>query len=267
MQNDLYEDQIEIEVLVNKYNELPYLREYFRSIGASKTLEQLGIPEKFGINLLVQIALHKRCDIGTMVGLLKNYCGSAQECADLISKAVDNSLLGWESISEKLIVIFDIPEEIQHNIERFQFPLPMFVEPIRVNTNTNTGYLTEKGSILLGKAHHKEDVCLDHINRVNSIPLSLDLDVVENTKNIFKSLLKADVKDKAKKTRALNKYNKHAIVISKLLVDKGNKFYVTNKYDYRGRTYSVGYYINPQGTEYNRACIKFYDEEILNEIN
>ena len=43
----------------------------------------------------------------------------------------------------------------------------------------------------------------------------------------------------------------------------GNHFYLTHRYDKRGRTYAQGYYINPQGNEWNKAVLEFADKEIV----
>jgi DNA-directed RNA polymerase len=38
---------------------------------------------------------------------------------------------------------------------------------------------------------------------------------------------------------------------------------MTHKYDKRGRTYSQGYHIQPQGSDWNKAVIEFADKEIV----
>ncbi len=47
-----------------------------------------------------------------------------------------------------------------------------------------------------------------------------------------------------------------------LVVQEGNEFYLTHRYDKRGRTYAQGHFINPQGTEYNKAVLEFSNEEV-----
>jgi DNA-directed RNA polymerase len=49
-----------------------------------------------------------------------------------------------------------------------------------------------------------------------------------------------------------------------LMFTAGNRFYMTHKYDKRGRTYSQGYHINPQGNDWNKAVIEFADKEVIN---
>jgi DNA-directed RNA polymerase len=47
------------------------------------------------------------------------------------------------------------------------------------------------------------------------------------------------------------------------LLTLGNEFWITNKYDRRGRTYSIGYHINPQGTDYNKAVLELSRKEVI----
>jgi DNA-directed RNA polymerase len=42
-----------------------------------------------------------------------------------------------------------------------------------------------------------------------------------------------------------------------------DRFYLTNKYDKRGRTYSQGYHVNPQGADWNKGVIELADKELI----
>lgn len=54
-----------------------------------------------------------------------------------------------------------------------------------------------------------------------------------------------------------NTYSKYNYICKKAYEKLGaNTFHINYKYDYRGRMYAKGYYINPQGTSYNKACIQ-----------
>ena len=50
----------------------------------------------------------------------------------------------------------------------------------------------------------------------------------------------------------------------KFLLDNGGEFYLTHKFDYRGRCYDVGYYINSQGDDYQKYLIQLSKEEVIN---
>ena len=48
----------------------------------------------------------------------------------------------------------------------------------------------------------------------------------------------------------------------KLMKHHGNSLYITNKVDKRGRIYSQGFHINPQGDSYHKAMINLKHREI-----
>lgn len=256
--------QRELEKRVNKYNLLPFIREYFVSVGAKEEIARAFISENFGINLLAKMAVHKRLEIPAAIGMLEYYCSSVQDAANQLERAIKNNLVGFDLEKGHLVVARNIPDEIQEQINVFQFPIPMMIKPKEVKKNSDTGYYTVRNSIILKNNHHNEDVCLDHINRINSIPLSINEKVAKSSSNRWKNIYKGESWEIPRKMKAFNKYNKYATVVIDLFISMGNKFYLTNKYDKRGRTYSVGYYINPQGTDYNKACIEFYEKELVN---
>ena len=69
--------------------------------------------------------------------------------------------------------------------------------------------------------------------------------------------------DFAKRKRAFEKYDRTAKDVIDLLVKEGNEFYLTHKYDKRGRIYCQGYHVTYQGAPWNKACIEFADQEII----
>ena len=48
-----------------------------------------------------------------------------------------------------------------------------------------------------------------------------------------------------------------------ILVNAGNRFFLTHAYDKRGRTYAKGYHVNYQGNDWNKATICFAEGEIV----
>lgn len=123
----------------------------------------------------------------------------------------------------------------------------------------------DQGSMLLGGPlnHHESEICLDHINRMNKIPMRLN--------EVF--LLKYPEEPKSEK--AVNTPKKkqnwdsfvstgkqkyaHALV-------KDKNIYLNHKYCTRGRTYATGYYISTQGSSYKKASIGLANKEKLNDI-
>lgn len=264
--------QVELEKLFNKNQTLSRIRREFTEcddFDFPKYIDHMAIPVDFGLDLLVQIALHKRADLSTMVGLLRHHfkdaSSPAQSCADMLLKAAMADLVTWNAAYQQFIVIYTISQDVQDELDRFQFPLPMVIPPRTVRKNTDNGYVLGAGSLLLRDNHHNDDICLDHINRVNQIPLAIDHDTATMIKNRWRNLDKAKEgesrEDFEKRKRAFEKYDRTTKDVIAELGDHSGRFYLTHKYDKRGRTYCQGYHVNYQGAPWNKAVICLADKE------
>lgn len=267
---DLMKKQIELEQLFSKNQLTPRIKAEFtgcKEIDFSAFFQQAGIPLDFGFAFLVQMALHKRASLPTMVGVLRSHCETAQQVADLILKLVELEVANWDPVTERLIVIITIGDDVQAELDRFQFPLPMVVEPREVKTNRDTGYVLNRGSIILKKNHHSGDVCLDHINRQNRIKLTIDRDTATMVKNTWRNLDKPKEgesrEDFEKRVRAFEKYDRTCKDVHDKLAEAGDHFYLTHKYDKRGRIYCQGYHVSYMGAPWNKAVIQLADKEIV----
>ena len=158
----------------------------------------------------------------------------------------------WKIIPRNNVLVM----RVARAINRRKYTPPMLCPPRKVKANRHTGYLTQKGSIILGgkENHHEEKVSLDAINILNQIPLKLDMQVIEyeeiveeSETNFGKFLQKSFLDDCVK-------------IYEKLL---NRVFYFTWKFDKRGRLYSQGYHINLQSTDYKKASISFADQEVI----
>lgn len=262
--------QIVLEELYSKNQLIPRIKaEFQKEQKLMEAIENMPLPEDFSLDLMVQMVLHKRTNVPTLVGLLRHYFNSGQETADALLKAVHLDLVDWNPNVEQFITRFTLSNDVQEELDRFQFPLPMIVPPKKVTNNKQCGYLTSRGSIILKNNHHDDDVCLDHINRMNNIPLQVDDVVAVLIKNQWKGLDKvgegeteADLK---KHQRAFEKYDRTTADVMKLLRQEGNHFYLTHRPDKRGRTYCQGYHVNYQGNPWNKAVIAFANEELIDE--
>lgn len=260
--------QRELEKLFNKNQLMPRLRQEFQACKdfdfATYMLDK-GIPLDFGFDLLAQMALHKRADLPTMVGCLRHHFNDSQLTADMLQKATEADLVNWSPDYRKFIVIFTISDDVQRELDMFQYPLPMVIEPRKITKNTETGYVLSGGSVILKKNHHDDDVCLDHLNRVNRIRFSADLDTATMIKNQWKGLDKPKAgeskEDFEKRQRAFKKYDNTAKDVLALLIQEGNEFYLTHRYDKRGRVYCQGYHVNYQGAAWNKAVIQLAEKE------
>lgn len=263
-----YQHQQLLEKLFSKNQLLPRIKEVFESFPEfTKMMDAQGIDPAFGHDVLVQMALRKRADLPTMVGMLRHHFEDGQKTADHLLKCVEADLLDWNEDLEVFIVKFLLPQPIQEELDRFQFPLPMVIVPRQVTHNRENGYLFNHRSIILKNNHHELDVCLDHINRVNKVKLTLNYGTAAMVKNKWKGLDKKKVDEtfdefKARK-KAFEKYDRTAREVIGLLVQEGNEFYLTHRYDKRGRVYCQGYHVNYQGNAWNKSCIEFADKEYI----
>lgn len=231
-------------------------------------IKEAGLTEKFGVDLLVQMIIHKRANIETLVGTLQHHAqDSLQEVVDNIELAVSYGLVEYSDTTQQFIVAVELPDEVQQEINEYQYPLPMVVPPNKVRHNRESGYLTVPTSILLKKAHHDDDVVLDHINRANSIPFVINEDVVNFLQNKWKGIDKKkdgeSVREFQKRKKAFVKYDRDSRAVIQLLVENSEVIYFTHRYDFRGRIYCQGYHVNYAGNDWNKACLELANAEVV----
>lgn len=270
MQDAKMQHQMKLEHLFNKNQLIPRIRDEFalcKEFDFIEYIESKNIPAKFGIDVLVQMALHKRTTLDVLVGTLRHHCDTAQEVADLLFQCALADLLDWSPDLQVFVVKFTLSADVQEELDRFQYPLPMVVPPREVTNNKENGYLTSAGSIILRQNHHDNDVCLDHINRMNKIRLTINPVVVKLVRNKWRNLDKPKAgetrADYEKRRRAFEKYDRTARDVIGLLQEEGDEFYLTHKYDKRGRTYCQGYHVSYQGAAWNKAVIEFANKEMV----
>lgn len=267
---NLIAHQRELELLFNKNQLITRIKSEFidcPEFNFAAFFEANDIPTGFGFDLLVQMNLHKRCDVKTLVGVMNKHTGNVQQTADLLEKCARLDLIDWSPHFNLFIVRATISADVQEELDKFQYPLPMVVKPRLVRKNSDTGMLTAGGSLILKNNHHEGDICLDHINRSNAIEFCINFHVADMVKNQWKGLDKPksgeprEMFDKRKK--AFEKYDRTARDVMKIITEHGNKFHLLHKYDKRGRTYCQGYHVNYQGAAWNKAVVEFANKEII----
>lgn len=277
--------QEEMERIYAKNQLVKRIRQEFIDAGAEKALADINIKPDFGLDLMAQMVIHKRATLETLVGLLKGHFidedNHLQACADALYEAAKEDIVDidrskWivdyktkKEIPQVMFVVrYEISSDVQRELDLYQYPLPMVEEPVILERNTDTGYVTLKGSVILKKNHHDDDACLDHINRVNSIALRVNEDTVAFVANRWKNLDKLKpgetYDDFQKRKKAFQKYDRTSRDVIAAMMAQGNRFWITHKYDKRGRVYCQGYAINYQGNDWNKAVVEFADKETLN---
>lgn len=236
--------------------------------GIAKIVEGLEKEEvEFVYEMLYQLILRKRIDIVTASSLFMHIIEDPIECIGACVRVLKLKLCKYDPVREQFVVSIDVPEDIQAELNRFQYPLPMIIKPRRLKSNKSTGYITLRGSLLLKDNHHEEDINLNHLNRMNSIKLTMNINTFNNTTLIWNNMKKPDsiykLREYEKKIEAYNKYRVDSTTTANMLLSLGNEFYLTHKYDKRGRTYCQGYHIDTQGSDWNKAFVELADKEIV----
>ncbi|WWC81973.1 RNA polymerase, phage-associated [Burkholderia phage vB_BpP_HN05] len=264
-----WEHQELIEKTFNKNQTYSRIRAEFEDAGEELKQHMIdnGIEPDFGYDLLVQMALHKRADVATLVGALRHHFAEAQDVLNMAIKCAEADLVEFVVDFNQFVVTLDISEDVQEELDRFQYPLPCIIQPRTVNSNTDNGYhFVRKGSLILKQNHHNDDICLDHINRVNAVRFRLDHDTAKMMKNQWSNLDKPkegeEKEDFEKRVRAFEKYDRTAKDVMDFIQELGDEFYLTHKYDKRGRIYCQGYHVSYQGAPWNKAVIEFAEGEI-----
>lgn len=158
-----------------------------------------------------------------------------------------------------VVSCIQLPAKVIEFIENSQYLPPMVCSPLELTHNYSSGYLTHNDSLILGTGnHHDGDICLDVLNTMNNVALKLDVDFLSTVEEEPTFEL-----DSQEKTDLWNEFKKQSYMFYKIMVDCGNRLYLTHKVDKRGRIYASGYHITTQGTAFKKAQLELADEEIV----
>lgn len=266
--------QRDFEELYHKNQLMRRLKKEFDVPEVTAHLDRFNIPVKFGISLMIQMVLHKRVSLTVLVAIMYKQFeedNPFQQCVDMILIcARDASIVNYDPVSEMFIIKYNVSEDVYQDLDRYQYPLPMLIEPKKVNDNISSGYYSGsvQSSLILRDNHHDDDICLDHINSSNRTKLTINTDTANMIKNTWRNLDKRKPNetkaDFDSRKSAFEKYDRASRDIIDSIMMFDNEFYLTHKYDKRGRTYCQGYHVNYQGNAWNKAVIEFADKEIIN---
>lgn len=199
--------------------------------------------------------------------MLHTHFTSLQECADMITIAARHDLVDYQFIGSTFILRHDVTPDVYEELDQYQYPLPLLIPPRRIDSNSESGYYTFEKSVILKKNHHDDDVYLKHLNRCNSIPFTINLDTAVMVKNRWADLdhkrPNETLQEYNQRVKAFDKYDRASRAVIDKLVDEGNVFWLTHRYDKRGRCYCQGYHVTYQGNEWNKAVIEFAAKEIV----
>lgn len=210
----------------------------------------------------------KREGILTSAELLAVLCET--DLFDLIKPELSDTIMVKSNIG--------FSDELNGYIAMSMYLPPLVCQPREITHNYQSGYYTHNDSVILKSYnHHNGDVCLDVINIQNSIKFSLDVDFLRSmnedpTSDLDEIEVKPWMNAKQiadairQKRENWEMYYSQSQQVYMLMVSQGNKFYLTNKVDKRGRLYSQGYHITPQGYKYKKAMLDFADKEFITGV-
>ena len=163
-----------------------------------------------------------------------------------------------------LEVISRIPltQELKEYIALSEYLPPMVVPPEELKSNYDSGYLSVKESLILGSGnHHQGDICLDVLNIMNQVCLSLDTDFLSKEEEVPRHEL-----DTAEKRDQWLDFKRQSYEFYLLLAQYENEFYLTHKVDKRGRAYAQGYHVSTQGSPFKKASIELAKKEYVEGV-
>ena len=179
----------------------------------------------------------------------------------------------------KVRALWGVPDNVKQALDECMYPVPMVIEPRKVRNNWNnrgSGYLLNRyDSLILKNKWHKGDICREFLDKANSVSLTLNQDIIqlfEHGLNLAKIKAKVELSGQssweamAQAEKNWDMYKEQTSLVASILKDK--KFYLTHKYDSRGRCYAQGFHVNYQGDSYCKAMIELANkEEISQSIN
>lgn len=192
------------------------------------------------------------------------------DCYDIIKPRSADSLMLKSNLT--------FSDELSNWVAYSMYLPPMICEPRTIHNNRQSGYLTFDDNVILKRYnHHNGDVCLDVINLHNKTAFSLDkdflcslneeppsdLETVEVEEFTPQYKIREMIKAKKENWENFYKQSQHLYL---MLYQQGNRFYFTNKVDKRGRMYSQGYHVNPQGSKYKKASLELADKELVEGV-
>ena len=146
----------------------------------------------------------------------------------------------------------------------------IFHRPQLVESNMDD----EQGSMILGGKlkFHNGNICLDHLNKMNQIPLCLNREFLmkfpETPKDGFLDEDDPEWKIRQKEDLWDLYVERSRDKMFEILSDKTthkNILYLNHKPCTRGRTYATGYYFSTQGGSFKKASLQLANKEYLNK--
>lgn len=192
-------------------------------------------------HVMVGCFMHGDMTYQAMIGLIQNdircydQIDRIKTAAEVIALAYQCDLIVITKANDSMVITTEF--ELDEDMPDFEHHQP-----------EQYPYVAESNQILGNKfKQHDEDTCIEHINTMNAIPLTLEWRVING---IAESTDSDDV---------------HFTNMSHHTYENigERKFYLKHHYDTRGRVYCQGYYVNYQGSSYKKAIVQLANKELI----
>lgn len=245
------ESQIELEKQYSKYELMPFLVQEAKTL----TNQYPQLNQEISSSIIAFMLMQKRMKPEELVGRVYAKHKDINSITTQLEMCIKYELIVYDQDRDELITAYRLSDEDEAKRLAFMYPLPMIVEPKEVKHNTDTGYITTKYSIICRNKPGYDDYNLNHINRVNSIGYKVNLNVLNHCKNKNKNPPTTQ-----QELKNFKKFSDMQKSIAESFAKEG-AFYLTHRYDKRGRIYPTGYWLNYQGNDFAKALIEFEQGE------
>lgn len=272
-----YERQLFIESTYNKTHAHQFLRELLKD-----TLEPYWehFPEpkdrKVAKTICAALLVHKKMYIHNLVEMMvkKSWLPSttaASKIAETIIQMMEVDMVDYIYKGEYLEIHskWSMTEDMVNEYKSKIYKLPMVIPPNKVNMNhDNKGsgyYLDEKDSLILTH-HHSKRICTDVIEILNNIPLTINKKVVKKAVHTNSGCYQKENESKEEFQARMEHWKiflKQTEFVHGMIGD--NPFFLTHKFDTRGRVYDMGYHVHTQGDSYSKAVIQLANKEVVSD--
>jgi hypothetical protein len=161
-----------------------------------------------------------------------------------------------------LVSYLPLSPKLKDFIDQSEYLPPMVCEPRKLTSNYSSGYLSHNDSLILKAGnHHDGDICLDVLNLMNRVKLSLNLEFLSTVEE-----MPSEAPNTQEQLDNWNRFKKQSYRFYELMVSQGNCFYLCHKVDKRGRIYASGYHISTMGSSFKKASIELHKKEFIEGV-
>ena len=178
----------------------------------------------------------------------------------------------------------ELSDELKERAQNSRFLPPLLHRPAVLRNNRHSGYTTLRGdSLILGgfQNHHDNHISLDVLNTLNRNQFEIDEEFIstideqpsakvhnrlDEWEEDYDELSREEKEMYELEKNNWQQYKEQCYVTYSLMLRHGNKFYFQHKVDKRGRVYTYGYHLNPQGNSFKKAMLNLAHKEVATGV-